>query len=559
MNTATRDERRSDQGFQGGLRQSMSWLHTWVGLTLSVLLYFMFLTGTAGYFNSEIDRWMQPELPVSGNAAGISQTHMAQQGLARLAQHAPQAREWYIAFPSGRRDPYFNLYASPPPLPDGSEDTDGEPFTENLDPTTGAPYPAARKTGGGNALYAMHYALHYMPYTVAMYIVGIATMFMLVAIVSGIVVHKKIFTDFFTFRPAKGQRSWLDAHNLSSVMALPFMVMITYSGLVFYTYEYMPSVKAAVYGVGEEADKRFEHEHGGGQENHYETEAAKVAAAPASIAPMLAQATQRWGEGQLRSISIVNPGDANARVNVNRLPQGDLHPRYDSLWFHGGSGKLLHEEQPHGGAPETFASVILALHEGQFAGPVLRWLYLASGLLGAAMIATGLVLWTTKRRQALKHDQRPDAGLRFVEHFNVGIVAGLPIAIAAYFWANRLIPAQMPGRDEWEMHTLFIVWALALLHGALRPAARAWIEQLAIATAVYALLPLLNAATTSIHLGNTLPAGDGVRAGFDIAMLALAAIFAWALVKMRARLAAPTANTKREPRASDALPEQQGA
>lgn len=43
----------------GGFRQSTSWVHTWAGLLLGSLLYFIFLTGTAGYFDSEIDRWMR--------------------------------------------------------------------------------------------------------------------------------------------------------------------------------------------------------------------------------------------------------------------------------------------------------------------------------------------------------------------------------------------------------------------------------------------------------------------------------------------------------------------
>ena len=53
------------------------------------------------------------------------------------------------------------------------------------------------------------------------WIVGLAAMAMLVAIISGIIIHKKIFKDFFTFRPGKGQRSWLDGHNASAVLLLP--------------------------------------------------------------------------------------------------------------------------------------------------------------------------------------------------------------------------------------------------------------------------------------------------------------------------------------------------
>ena len=38
-----------------GLRQSMSWLHTWSGLLLGWLLYAVFFTGTLSYFVDEID------------------------------------------------------------------------------------------------------------------------------------------------------------------------------------------------------------------------------------------------------------------------------------------------------------------------------------------------------------------------------------------------------------------------------------------------------------------------------------------------------------------------
>ena len=61
---------------------------------------------------------------------------------------------------------------------------------------------------------------------------ALIALLMLVAILSGIVTHKKIFRDFFTLRRGKGQRSWLDGHNATAVLALPFHLMITYTGLV---------------------------------------------------------------------------------------------------------------------------------------------------------------------------------------------------------------------------------------------------------------------------------------------------------------------------------------
>ncbi len=84
-----------------------------------------------------------------------------------------------------------------------------------VDPRTGEAV-AARETSGGEFLYRLHFDLHYLPAIWARYIVGFCAMFMLVAIISGIITHKKIFKDFFTFRPGKGQRSWLDFRTTSA-------------------------------------------------------------------------------------------------------------------------------------------------------------------------------------------------------------------------------------------------------------------------------------------------------------------------------------------------------
>jgi uncharacterized iron-regulated membrane protein len=531
-------ERGLEGGFKGGLRQSMTWLHTWTGLLLGVVLYFMFITGSFGYFHDEIDRWMRPELPA--RAALPDTQQMVERGVARLQQRMPDAKAWYVSMPEPRAAQAVSIYGEPKPVSSGPE---VKPLEEWLDPATGAPFANVRATGGADLLYRMHYSLHYIPYDVAIYIVGIATMFMFIAIATGIVVHKKIFKDFFTFRPAKGQRSWLDAHNLSSVMALPFFIVITYSGLVFYTYEYLPSVKWAAYGVGEQADKAMEAEQYA-DFKMAEPEPAGRAAPLVPIAPLVAQAEARWGAGEVAFLMVRNPGDAHARVRIDRRdPPGQLTRRSEMLVFDGANGALLHATTPgRSSGDQVFADVMLALHEGLFATPLLRWLYFASGLLGAAMVATGLVLWTTKRRQKLKADESAAAGLRFVERFNVGIIAGLPIAVAVYFWANRLLPAQWEARAEWEMHALFIAWALALLHAAARPATRAWREQWWAAALLFALLPLLNALTTDIHLGRTLPAGDWVLAGFDLTALVAGLVFrliAWRPVARTANPRAP--------------------
>src|SRR5690606_1906301 len=74
---------------------------------------------------------------------------------------------------------------------------------------------------GGDFFFTLHSPLH--AGQLGMYIVGLAGVFMLAALVSGVIIHRRIFKDFFTLRPrAQGQRAWLDAHNLFGVVGLPF-------------------------------------------------------------------------------------------------------------------------------------------------------------------------------------------------------------------------------------------------------------------------------------------------------------------------------------------------
>ncbi|MRT32678.1 hypothetical protein FGX01_02055, partial [Xylella fastidiosa subsp. multiplex] len=37
----------------------------------------------------------------------------------------------------------------------------------------------------------------------------------------------------------------------------------------------------------------------------------------------------------------------------------------------------------------------------------------------------------------------------------------------AFFWANRLVPADLPGRQLWEVRAFFAAWGLSLVYAFL--------------------------------------------------------------------------------------------
>lgn len=496
-----------------GIRQSMSDLHTWTGLLLGWILYAMFLTGTVAYFKDELSQWMRPELP--HQAVVPDQAQVAQRVADEFAKTMPGTSQWSMKLSDARNNSVYAFWREPP------RTAGGRGFGEGyFDPATGAKV-SSRDTLGGDFFYRFHFQFHYMPTVWGRWIAGVAAMFMLVAIISGVITHKKIFVDFFTFRWGKGNRSWLDAHNALAVLGLPFHLMITYTGLVTLMALYMPwGEQAAFKNPGERAQMSAELSAFISPGRPSGTKAAL-----ASVEDMVRQAQERWGHEGIGRVTAVNPGDAAARVGVSRGEPGRVSMSPQLMVFEGPTGKLIEVRDGVGPAAET-RGVLYGLHLGRFSDLATRWLYFLVSLAGTAMVGTGLVMWTVKRRQKLPDPERPYFGFRLVERLNIASIAGLSVAMTAYLWANRLLPETLEKRADWEIHVFFAIWAVTLVHAVLRPAKKGWIEQLWAAAALLALLPVLGAITTDRPLWHSLAQGDWVFAGMDLMCLALAALHA---------------------------------
>lgn len=515
-----------------GFRQSMNWLHTYSGLLVGWVLFMVFAAGTASYFKDEITFWMRPELHLSG-LQPLAQGEVAERAVASLQERGAGVSRWFITLPT-EREPGVRASWMRPPVPKGQAEAPPEPGVTRrgrfdsavLDPATGRLLQASRDTRGGEFFYRLHFDLHYMPAVWARWIIGACAMCMLVAIVSGVITHRRIFADFFTFRPRKGPRSWLDAHNAVAVLALPYHLMITYTGLVTLMMMYMPWGPQVTYRGDEKAFLAEVFPSGGPRD----PKPSGVVAPMVAIGPLVAQASARWGGAPVGRITVNHPNDAAATVIVTRREGQDLGSSQPSLTFSGSTGRLLGEVGEERGAALSTRSVLYGLHLGRFADPLMRALFFVSGLAGCAMVATGLLLWAVKERarhaKAVARGARAGWASRLVDGLNIGAIAGLPIAMAAFFWANRLLPVAMPQRAQAEIDLFFGVWAVAALAALCRPGRGMWVLQLGLAAALFGGIPLLNAATTGTHLGVALPAGLWRVAGFDLVCLALGIAFA---------------------------------
>lgn len=496
----------------------MSWLHSWIGLLAGWILYFVFVTGSTGLVHHEITRWMRPELPLVADTPPPSESLAVAQRY--LSIQAPSAEFWVISFPGHRGSEQLAVSWRDRSRPGGQS---ADVVQVVLDPQTDEPArQTVRKTGGGGSLYVMHYALHYLSRDVGILIVGAAAMIMMVSILSGVVAHANIFRDFFTFRPGRGPLGWRSAHTLLGATALPFYLMMTWSGLIFFLFTYMPTAQNALF-PDDEAMMRFNVEAYFPQKTGYG--AANVVIPPSLTSPpdVLARAEALWGEGSVLSLRVDNPGRESTRVTAytrRARISGEARVAFDIA-----TGAPLALVTPRTRTAKVYETVI-GLHEGHFAWSYLRLLYLVGGLAGTALVGTGLVHWSLKRAPAEGAPPSLPGRLGGVEVISLGTIVGLPMGLAAYFWANRLLPLDLVQRDAWELHGMFITWGAVYAYAAGRRRRCAWAEASGVAALAYGLLPAVNFLTTDRHLGVTIPAGDWVLAGFDLCALAAGALFA---------------------------------
>jgi uncharacterized iron-regulated membrane protein len=541
-------------------RQSMTWLHTWFGLVIGFVLIVVFFFGSLSVFDREFDRWALPDtrfdpqpmpsfdqvlLPAlqkiepdeADYAANMSLLHDPAKGPMTPRLELPADEYWAY---TTHRDPVLSMGVGfKVPLakdPDGHNHIHGN---ATIDPRSGAAVRADQLKIGSEWFYPMHYSLNWPWMNLGIFIVGLAALVMLAALVSGAVMHRKVFREFFTFRPKKHtQRSALDLHNLTGVVALPFHFFFAFTGLVIFgAFYFLPVSQFQLKGLHDQ------HEVVEAAETGLPHKAAGVPAPLASVDAMVAQAKQRWAArdmaGEVGFLTVHHVGDANSYVSVYRAGSDRVALVGEGIHFQASTGELLHEDPPRSPVSEV-NEFLTGLHLQHFEHWLLRWLYVLGGLLGCVCIATGFIFFVEKRKR--QHAQTGGQGSRVADALAVTTVTGMVIAATGMLVANRLLPADLAGKGDWEKAAFFGVWALAMLHAFVRsaPVAQArvnpaWREQCWTIAALAVAAVLLNGLTTGDHLVKTVFTDTyWAVAGVDLSLLVSAGI-AVAVARLLAR------------------------
>jgi uncharacterized iron-regulated membrane protein len=533
-------------------RMSMTWLHTWFGLVIGYVLMVCFFFGALSVFDREIDRWAIPEtrfepqvmpsfdtmlLPIFEKMQPLEEELDAARD--RVGGPLPESKPvmGYSAYTT-HRDPVLMMFSEYAITNNPDDPRDHVHGYITIDPRSGAQLSDEQLKIGSEFFYPLHYSLHLHWANLGYWIVGFAALVMLAALVSGVVMHRKIFREFFTFRPTKQtQRSALDLHNLTGVVALPFHFFFALTGLIVFASIYLPVGETMFEDV---ALKQAQEE---AAATGLAFDPAGVPAPLASVDAMVAEAKRRWAardmSGEVGFLVVNHIGDANSYVSIYRAGTDRVTLTGQGIHFRGSTGEVIREDPP----PSAVAGItdfMTGLHLQHFKHWMLRWLYVLGGLAGCVCIATGFIFFVEKRKRA--HAKSGSSGARWADAVAVSTVTGIVVAAAGMLVGNRLLPTDLPDRASWEEGVFWCSWLAALVHAAIRSApvqqgriSPAWREQCWAIAALAVSAVLLNWITTGDHLLKTLGETYWPVAGFDLALLVTAGLAVFAARHLRLR------------------------
>lgn len=490
---------------QRSFNDAMDWLHTWSGVILGAVMFVIFFMGTLSVFADETDQWFWPQIRHVEAQGPVSLDRLYDTAVS-ISGHHPHFIS--LALPSDRM-PAAQIAVAP---------ENGRVWLYHVDPNTYEVIAPLDSASASNFFYPMHYRLHVPG---GRWIVGAASMFLLLGLFSGIIIHHKIFVDFFTFRRGKKMpRVSLDLHNLTSVLAMPFHLAITITGILIFASLYLERSAQALYPKAENARAAVSADlYGGAGFEDSGVTNLRVS----SLDAMATRAKTYWGGDTVRGAFLNHPHDENGFVRVMASSRLTVSTSFKPVEFDADTGAVLSE--PFVSTAGQVQSFIVGMHELHFGHLLLRWLYVLGGVAGCIMMATGFIYWIESRR--VKHARGEKNGVPWVEGLTIWAVMGLLTATAAYFATNHLLPRGNWAfwgieRLYWEVIVFYLVWLLAIPHGAIRKR-KAWRDQAVLLAGLCLVAVLANWIVTGDHLLYSVAVGQWPVAIMDVILLGTAA------------------------------------
>ncbi|AZZ98228.1 PepSY-associated TM helix domain-containing protein [Pseudoalteromonas sp. R3] len=399
-------------------------LHTWTGITTSLLLFIGFFAGALVMFAPEIDRWAtSPEKHMPAIAA-----ERYDELLQKVLQAYPKVADSVTL--------HFDKSLSPVSWYEqgngrglaldevkwhGTLNSDGELVTQLVPVNTlSAMLDMLHRTAGIIGEIDHHQA--------GIFVLGIAAFAYFIALVSGVIFLLPTLVKRFQALRRDGERKrfWLDGHNLLGIASLPFHIVIAMTITVFAYHDVFYGGLSQFYG-----DKPL---FPGTEPSKIERKLADLPKVSELVAKVEAHAPG-YAVSYIRYANLTKPA-ASASVGVvneDQLMRGALNDYVfiNPYTFEIASSSAAHPEQ---NIWAKIVSTFFSLHFGSYGGDLVRWAYFLMGLAGAGLFYSGNILWLEKRRNKGVQQSR---SYKVMGALTVGVSLGALMGIAAVFASNK--------------------------------------------------------------------------------------------------------------------------
>lgn len=491
-------------------------IHGWSGAVLGLLLYAVVLTGAIAVFADEIGTWSQGGAETGRTISEPVDRHLRQ--LARSVDPSLLEEVSISKTATGALRFGFHTHRTDP------ESGNVEDYTVvyHVSPLTGEVLSEregfrteVRQQEFGLALQRFLVDLHvqlYVPAPWGLLLTGVLGLAMMVAGVSGLLIHRHLIRDIFV--APRGDARLVgarDRHVLAASWGLPFSFLLAFTG-AFFSFALslgLPVVAMVAFGGDQEALIQTVV----GQEELADTSPSPLA----SLDYIVWDSTDRAGSGPV-SVRIAGYGTAGAKVTVFHGPSGG-HLTGTRHLFDGVTRGFLGTKPIIGTQPSAGAvavSLMAPLHFGNFAGLASKTAWLALGAAMAYVIATGMQMWVKRRQDVM--------AWRHVGRAVTVTIWGLPLALlgsAVGFFVT--LPA---GDPIWWTPASFVLACVVLIAmgcGRRDPSERyCWLLG-----ALCLGLPLLRHLTGGTSWSEALLDGQAAVLSIDLLLLGLGVAALW--------------------------------
>ncbi|PWJ60490.1 putative iron-regulated membrane protein [Dyadobacter jejuensis] len=523
--------------------------HTISGIFIAALLYVIFFAGSFSFFKDDISAWQKGESIVAHKPVPLLNPVID----SLAGKYNMLGRNIDFNFQRQGQGSYVSMTASadstiskPKPKPAGKRkgrgrrggDDDSAYFLYSFqDHKAKGDY--AQAYDMGEFLYRLHFLAQLnqaFPFNIGVpigyLIAGIVSFLFLFALLTGLLLHwDKIKSNFFLFRPlSKWKTVWTDLHTALGVIGFPFQWMYAVTGVVLIVnYVILTPFTNLLYGG--DSDKIYQSlQYNRNLEVSY---TYQPMTAGFDLDAFVSHWKQEWKGSPITRVYVRNYGDQSMQVYMEAKPD----PRNNFagsglIHVEAATGKVLAQKAPIGGGNyiDGVKSLVYHLHFGDFGGKPLRIVFFILGLMGCAVIISGILIWLVARDKVSTEGYKRRFNFWASHVFIAACMSMMPVTAFTFIMLKVL-----PKLDQTIIYqTYFYSWLVSSSYFIIRRDLALTNRQTLVWSAVLSLgVPIANGFATGLWMWTTWQQGAFDIFFIDALFLVLSVCCTFAYLRIR--------------------------